>query len=263
MEADSDGERGSRSQGASGGGAGGLYACGSAGDVQPEGWAFVYGSKWKQRFFTKRGDDYFVQPAQWDVAKRRWLPYHVEPGTDWWEPFYGKTNEERPTGALCDGCHSVNYDVETKQVTEWNVGCERCHGPGSVHAAHPTRKNVVNPETLDYVRGNDTCIQCHSQGRPLEKTGFNTPGGKRFDWAVGYTAGERLADVWSLEELKPGVTNFLQYADMTAHKNRMQGNDFVQSTMYHRQLRCFDCHQVLGTRFASGAMRPRRGMERG
>ncbi len=206
--------------------------------------AFVYGSKWKQRFFTKRGDDYFVQPAQWDVAKKRWLPYHVEPGTDWWEPFYGKTNEERPTGALCDGCHSVNYDVKTKQVTEWNVGCERCHGPGSVHVAHPTRKNVVNPETLDYVRGNDTCIQCHSQGRPLEQTGFNTPGGKRFDWAVGYTAGDRLADVWVLEELKPGVTNFLQYADMTAHKNRMQGNDFVQSTMYHRELRCFDCHEV-------------------
>jgi Cytochrome c554 and c-prime len=40
--------------------------------------AFVYGSKWKQRFFTKKGDDYFVQPAQWDVAKKRWLPYHVE-----------------------------------------------------------------------------------------------------------------------------------------------------------------------------------------
>jgi predicted CXXCH cytochrome family protein len=24
----------------------------------------------------------------------------------------------------------------------------------------------------------------------------------------------------------------------------MQGNDFTQSNMYHRQLRCFDCHQV-------------------
>src|SRR5262245_871303 len=25
--------------------------------------AFVYGTKWKQRYFTKRGDDYFVLPA--------------------------------------------------------------------------------------------------------------------------------------------------------------------------------------------------------
>ena len=42
--------------------------------------AFVYGSRWKQRYFTKRGDDYYPLPAQWDVAKKRWLPYHVENG---------------------------------------------------------------------------------------------------------------------------------------------------------------------------------------
>jgi predicted CXXCH cytochrome family protein len=202
--------------------------------------AFVYGSRWKQRFFTKRGDDYFVEPAQWDIAKKKWLPYHVEAGTDWWVPFYGASNFERPTGPLCDGCHSVNYNIETKQVTEWNVGCEKCHGPGSLHVEHPTKKNIVNPENLDYVRANDTCMQCHTQGRTLQ----DTFGGKYYDWPVGFTEGKRLADFWRLEELKPGRTDFFQYADMTAHKNRMQGNDFIQSTMYHRGLRCFDCHEV-------------------
>ena len=29
--------------------------------------AFVYGSKWKQRYFTKVGDDYFPLGAQWDI----------------------------------------------------------------------------------------------------------------------------------------------------------------------------------------------------
>lgn len=202
--------------------------------------AFVYGSRWKQRYFTKRGDDYFPLPAQWDVKKGQWLPYHVESGADWWVPFYGPTNFDRPTGPTCDGCHSVNYNIETKQVTEWNVGCEKCHGPGSEHVEHPTRKNIVNPETLDYVRGNDTCIQCHSQGRPLT----DPIGGKHYDWPVGFLPGKRLADYWRLEETKPGITNFYQYPDLTAHKNRMQGNDFVQSNMYHRELRCFDCHQV-------------------
>jgi predicted CXXCH cytochrome family protein len=202
--------------------------------------AFVYGSRYKQRYFTRRGDDYFPLPAQWDVAKKKWLPYHVEAGTDWWVPYYGPSNFDRPTGPTCDGCHSVNYNVETRQVTEWNVGCEKCHGPGSVHVAHAARKNIVNPETLDFVRANDVCIQCHSQGRPLA----SPIGGKYYDWPVGYVAGMRLADFWQLENLKPGVTDFYQYADLTAHKNRMQGNDFVQSTMYHRQMRCFDCHQV-------------------
>ncbi|HKF48787.1 MAG TPA: cytochrome c3 family protein [Terracidiphilus sp.] len=202
--------------------------------------AFVYGSRYKQRYFTRRGDDYFPLPAQWDIAKKRWLPYHVEAGTDWWVPYYGPTNFDRPTGPTCDGCHSVNYNVQTKSVTEWNVGCEKCHGPGSEHVAHPTKANIVNPETLDYVRGNDVCMQCHTQGRPLK----NPVNGRWYDWPVGYLPGHRLADYWELEEVKPGATNFFQYADMTAHKNRMQGNDFVQSTMYHRQIRCFDCHQV-------------------
>jgi predicted CXXCH cytochrome family protein len=202
--------------------------------------AFVYGSRYKQRYFTKRGDDYFPLPAQWDVAKKQWLPYHVETGTDWWVPYYGASNMERPTGPTCDGCHSVNYNVQTKQVTEWNVGCEKCHGPGSEHAEHPTGMNIVNPGKLDFVRANDVCIQCHSQGKPLH----NPIEGRYYDWPVGFMPGMRLSDFWQLEELKPGVTNFYQFADLTAHKNRMQGNDFVQSTMYHRQMRCFDCHDV-------------------
>jgi predicted CXXCH cytochrome family protein len=202
--------------------------------------AFVYGSRWKQRYFTKIGDDYFVLPAQWDVQKKIWLPYHVEKGTDWWVPFYGNSNMERPTGPLCDGCHSVNYNIDTHQVTEWNVGCEKCHGPGSLHVAHPAKENIVNPKRLDFVRANDTCIQCHSQGQPLA----NPIQGKYYDWPVGFEVGKRLADYWKLEELILGTTNFYQFADLTAHKNRMQGNDFIQSNMYHREIRCFDCHDV-------------------
>lgn len=34
---------------------------------------FVYGSRWKQRYFTRRGDDYYVQPAQWDIKHQRWV----------------------------------------------------------------------------------------------------------------------------------------------------------------------------------------------
>lgn len=60
--------------------------------------ALVYGSVWKQRYFTKRGDDYFPEPAQWDVTHRVWRPYFVTKGTDWWEPFYPPDNLQRPTG---------------------------------------------------------------------------------------------------------------------------------------------------------------------
>ena len=205
--------------------------------------AFVYGSIWKQRYFTKIGDEYFPEPAQWDIVHHSWRPYFVAKGTDWWEPFYPADNMKRPTGPTCDGCHSVDYDVHTKKVAEWNVGCERCHGPGSEHVEHPTRGNTLNPARMDYVAASDTCMQCHSQGRPLT----SPIEGKYYDWPVGYRVGLKLQDFWQLEEPTPGLTTFTHFPDGTAHKNRMQGNDFVQSVMYRHGITCFDCHDVHGT----------------
>ena len=205
--------------------------------------AFVYGSRWKQRYFKKIGDDYFVLPAQWDIVHQKWLPYFVKNGTDWWAPLYPPDNFKRPTGPLCDGCHSVNYNIKTKAVTEWNVGCERCHGPGSAHVAHPSRADIMNPARLDFVQANDTCIQCHSQGQPRN----NPMQGKYYDWPVGFQMGDRLDRFWRLEEHKLGETTFTHFPDGTAHKNRMQGNDFVQSVMYTRGVKCSSCHDVHGT----------------
>jgi predicted CXXCH cytochrome family protein len=203
--------------------------------------AFVYGSIWKQRYFKKVGDDYFPLPAQWDVTHKNWKKYFVK--DDWWVPFYPPDNFQRPTGPLCDGCHSVNYNIQTKTVTEWNVGCERCHGPGSEHVANPTDANILNPARLNFVDANDTCIQCHSQGRPLT----NPIQGKYYDWPVGFQMGEKLSDFWKLEGHKLGDTTFTHFADGTAHKNRMQGNDFVTSLMYAHGVTCFTCHDVHGT----------------
>ena len=63
----------------------------------------------------KIGDDYFPLPAQWDIAHQIWRPYFVRNGTDWWASLYPPDNMKRPTGPLCDGCHSVNYDIKTKR----------------------------------------------------------------------------------------------------------------------------------------------------
>ena len=169
--------------------------------------AFVYGSRWKQRYFTKIGDDYYPEPAQWDVTHKKWRRYFVPNDADWWAPLYPADNFKRPTGPLCDGCHSVNYDIATKTVSEWNVGCERCHGAGSAHVAQPTRDNILNPARFNYVQANDVCIQCHSQGRPLT----NPIEGKYYDWPVGFHVGLNLADFWQLEEHKLGETSFTHF----------------------------------------------------
>jgi predicted CXXCH cytochrome family protein len=87
------------------------------------------------------------------------------------------------------------------------------------------------------------CIQCHSQGQPLT----NPIEGQYYDWPVGFNAGQKLQNVWRLEEHKLGETTFTHFPDGTAHKNRMQGNDFVQSLMYNRGVKCSSCHDVHGT----------------
>jgi Cytochrome c554 and c-prime len=79
--------------------------------------ALVYGTKWKQRYFIRRNNDYVPAPAQWDITNKIWRPFFVQPNTDWWVPLYPAQpgdNTGRPTGPLCDGCHSVNFNVQNK-----------------------------------------------------------------------------------------------------------------------------------------------------
>jgi predicted CXXCH cytochrome family protein len=68
--------------------------------------------------------------------------------------------------------------------------------------------------------------------------------------------GMNLADFWTLEDSKPGETTFTHFADGTAHKNRMQGNDFVTSRMFAKGVTCFSCHDVHGTDQNADLRRP-------
>jgi predicted CXXCH cytochrome family protein len=105
---------------------------------------------------------------------------------------------------------------------------------------------------MDFVHASDTCIQCHSQGQPLK----NPVNGKYYDWPVGYKVGLNLADFWKLESHELGKLTFTHFPDGTAHKNRMQGNDFVQSLMYSRGVTCFSCHDPHGTANEAMLRRP-------
>ena len=124
--------------------------------------------------------------------------------------------------------------------------------PAPLHVDKPSQANIVNPARLDSIQAINVCIQCHSQGQPLT----NPIDGKYYDWPVGFQVGMDLKDFWKLEEHKLGEQSFTHFADGTAHKNRMQGNDFVQSAMYTHGVTCYSCHDVHGTGNNADLLKP-------
>ena len=84
----------------------------------------------------------------------------------------------------------------------------------------------------------------------------NAVDGKYYEWPVGIHVGLYLMAFWRLEDHKPGETTFTHFADGTAHKNRMQGNDYATSAMYTHGVTCFSCHDVHGTGNTADLTRP-------
>ena len=111
-------------------------------------------------------------------------------------------------------------------------------------ACEPSNARQYPQSRVPRLHANDTCVQGHSQGQPVT----NPIAGKYYDGPVGIEVGRNLADYWKLEDHKLGETTFTHYPDGTAHKNRMQGNDFVQSLMYARGVTCFSCHDPHATK---------------
>ncbi len=150
--------------------------------------AFVYGSKWKQRYFKKVGDDYFPLPGA--------------VGRDAQE-VEALLREGRLVGALLSAGQFAAPDrpalrrlplgrtttSRPRRVTEWNVGCEKCHGPGQ-----RAREAARSPPTSSIRRGWTTCRPTTpaSSATPRAGRSSNPIDGKYYDWPVGYDVGRKL-----------------------------------------------------------------------
>ena len=62
----------------------------------------------------------------------------------------------------CVGCHVTGYNqpggsTVTHVALLKDVGCENCHGPGSLHIAAPEKPGLVAIDTPEAV-----CVSCHN-----------------------------------------------------------------------------------------------------
>lgn len=172
----------------------------------------------------------------------------------------------------CAGCHATGARLVKKDfadykevVVDWqyvdlNVGCERCHGPGSQHAFTTDTTKIINPKYLTAKAADETCGQCHGahggkSERPLGihkypfdanheqalGNGFFVPGiydienfYYKFDEAV-----PTVADDWTKGTFHswPDETHSRAHSQMLSETRRS-----VHSNNSFEKVTCFSCH---------------------
>ncbi len=114
---------------------------------------------------------FYTQKQQWD------LPPGFENGAN--------SRFSRIIGNECMSCHNSLPDYVPGSENQFTkvplgIGCERCHGPGSLHVSDKqkgilvdTKKetdySIVNPRKLPWQLQIDVCQRCHLQGNTILK----------------------------------------------------------------------------------------------
>ncbi|MDO8787949.1 MAG: hypothetical protein Q7J42_07750 [Sulfuritalea sp.] len=218
--------------------------------------------------FNQEGNDSFA-----DRGRKQWRDYHA----DWlFNEGTKKLADPSPAKSFdkeCAACHYNGYTLTKTAAGDYkagssndpygemdidgdgkpneiNMGCETCHGPGSVHAnadapASEAPATIVSPNKLAAERSTAICVQCHSrpQGHLKNDQPVNAankimlPGTSRNNFLSQYTTREDAAakDYWA--------------DGLHSKSHHQQGTDFIKSSKYrngNQLVACTDCHDTHG-----------------
>ncbi len=135
---------------------------------------YVVGSGRHSRTYLVETEGFLVEsPITWYSERKRW---DMSPG-------YDRANHlgfERAAGQGCLECHAgrsaaLGRSLHRMEVHESAIGCERCHGPGSLHlnkhrntditaivrSKTEIDETIVNPAKLSRELSEAICQQCH------------------------------------------------------------------------------------------------------
>jgi tetratricopeptide (TPR) repeat protein len=179
-------------------------------------------------------------PVAWDTAGKRWFhlyPKEPIPHTDelhWTRPLQN-------WNYMCAECHTTNlqknyHPADNTYHTAWSeidVSCETCHGPGSIHVQLAEARKLFWDRRYGYGLARlkdansrveiESCAPCHARRRHV---------------AEGFRPGEKLLDYYLVEMLDTEM----YHPDGQIRDEDYEYGSFVQSRMYHKNVRCSNCH---------------------
>lgn len=140
---------------------------------------------------------------------------------------------EEVTSKFHDATHAKLFAPGVKDEA---IGCEACHGPGSVHAkAGGGRDNIVNPQTSP-----ETCFQCH-----LDKRGeFSLPNAHPV--LAGRMSCSDCHELHKGDAVTEGGTNFDGLNSTCIKCHTSQGGPYVFEHEASRE-GCVTCHNPHGS----------------
>lgn len=182
-----------------------------------------------------------VPRVSWDTKQKKW--FHQYPGQkisskDWlhW------TGNAQNWNTMCASCHSTNlqknYNIDSDSYNTTysviNVSCESCHGPGKLHvdfvSGNDYKKGKKSPGTyLKLEKGAsqlaqvNTCMPCHA---------------RKSDISASLVQSGEIMDNY-IPEI-PDTEHF--HADGQVNDEDYIYTSFLQSKMFHRDVKCSNCH---------------------
>lgn len=181
---------------------------------------YVIGSGHQTRsYLLWRNGFLYEAPLTWYVRANKW---DLSPG------YHGGQNTRfsREIRPACLACHasgtvSVPWTYNKYEVVGGALGCESCHGPGSLHVEQPYDSSYYW-RTWPTPRQMDVCSRCHLEGIAVEKK----PG-----WKPGDTLGAFYA---IFLPVRPELGSF----GIASHAERL-----MRSACFQRgKVTCTTCH---------------------
>ncbi len=220
---------------------------------------YVMGSGHHGRAYFVEVDGFLqLSPIAWIARKKQW---NLAPGFD----PRGHASFDRAITLQCVNCHSgqveeVDGTVHRLNIHEKAIGCENCHGPGSLHqqlydsaplTRHKDDLTIVNPSKLSRPAKEAICATCHIggpaniqlRGRAL---GQFRPGRPLSDYSISYrfdTISDQMTIDGHFEQLRESPC-YQKSADMTCitcHDPHLRQKP-TNSVVYYRD-KCLSCHE--------------------